>query len=1115
MTTPLSPLQIVIAAALLLATLGVAVVVLLRLRDHWQERRLCVEADTNPLLANLLDRLESRPSMRVRRSLARRTVLEDAARIQRWIEKSGGLDETGVPREPFPDTRLLERYLLQVRRGSDDLPRAIAAGLLGWTARPEIVAPLLATAEFATGRSALLRSMAMDALAMLRHPGALAELVDALETPEKDMGDAIIRALVQTGPAAVAPAAAVLADRHRPAALRRRCARLLGGIVHPEAAAPLRTALTDPNAEVRAQAAESLAVLGDTESIADLFELILNDPVLLVRAAVARALSALAPDRALRVLGRELSDPHPATRARVVEALEQLGPSARELLIVTMADPDPAVARAGARALQGIGAIADAMDQLQEHGYDPDLSEFLISVGRTGHLQPLLDALDGSRPALVPMLVRILARVGDPAAGAPLAVLLDQTTSEAVRARIVEALRRVGDGDHTGRIEKLLGARDEWVRRAAVDYLARFGDPTVTDRVLVLLEDSNPWTRASVLRVLEHFAPHGIDVAAVQNSLADPYDFVRAQAVQTLCAARAFDQLLEADVMDHIADARVRGALLAGLGEHATPVAMPLITRLAAFCADSDLDLLRHAARRAVQSLETAEVDMLMLGQADPDQESSARWFAAIAWPGASDGCAVSWRDELLSDPDPRVRAAMVAALPEREEDRAELIVAVHRALEDPAPTVVRSALLATARLGLHELESAASDALDHEDESVRVDAIFVQALLPGGAARVDSIARPGHTRAQRVAATASRLLLNDPAAVLDWIDHLRLGSDRRVIEQWIRNEHALFRHVRELAADDGERVSAAVLLCRSAFRAEELLSSVLATHPRDAERTLALRALVDAGRDRCLVPIRTALYRDPSPEIRADALAHLVERNPSGHRSDYLRDALASDEEALRIRAIRLCSLLPGRTAAELLAGALGRGSTAERAAVVERLAVLLEDRGEEILDWILHPRRDTDALADLARVLDSCTLPVCVDVLESLFAHDDPSVRATAVGPLFRRLGRGGAALLERAMDDPAGKVRAHAVRALTTAARDGLVIDDEQACAILRTAHSDPDPEVRSRTALAVARLHIDGTAGILGTLEHDEDPRVERIAREARKEYDASRREDPVA
>ena len=147
--------------------------------------------------------------------------------------------------------------------------------------------------------------------------------------------------------------------------------------------------------------------------------------------------------------------------------------------------------------------------------------------------------------------------------------------------------------------------------------------------------------------------------------------------------------------------------------------------------------------------------------------------------------------------------------------------------------------------------------------------------------------------------------------------------------------------------------------------------------------------------------------------------------------------------------------------------------------------------------------------------RVMDFCALPVCVDVLRSQFGHPDPLVRAAAVGPLLRRLRGGGHETLARGIADPVAKVRARTLQAVSAFGREDLPLDPEQVRAALRLAHTDSDPEVRSRTALAVARLHIDGTGGILGTLERDADPRVERIAREARKEYEARRHPDPVS
>jgi hypothetical protein len=199
LTTPLSIPQMIALAGLASATIVAALFVAFRLRDHLAERRVLREAARNPVLHHILDRLESTPSLGVRRVLARRQFLEDVTQLNRWVERHGPEADSGPFPQPFPDDGLLDRYLVQVRKGNDEIARAAAAGLLGWTARTEIVAPLLAAAEIANRRSPMLRKMALNALARVQHPDAIQEILAALGRAESDLIDLLISLCTDMG----------------------------------------------------------------------------------------------------------------------------------------------------------------------------------------------------------------------------------------------------------------------------------------------------------------------------------------------------------------------------------------------------------------------------------------------------------------------------------------------------------------------------------------------------------------------------------------------------------------------------------------------------------------------------------------------------------------------------------------------------------------------------------------------------------------------------------------------------------------------------------------------------------------------------------------------------
>lgn len=129
----------------------------------------------------------------------------------------------------------------------------------------------------------------------------------------------------------------------------------LGGIGNPAAVPTLRRALQDPDAEVRHDAVQSLAILADPAAGEDLV-LMLADPQSRVRAAAAAALGRLKVCYAGPLIVHLLADDFPTVRQAAARALGALGDaSAIEPLIGRFQDSDPDVRRAVAEALDALG----------------------------------------------------------------------------------------------------------------------------------------------------------------------------------------------------------------------------------------------------------------------------------------------------------------------------------------------------------------------------------------------------------------------------------------------------------------------------------------------------------------------------------------------------------------------------------------------------------------------------------------------------------------------------------------------------------------------------------------------------------------------------------------
>jgi len=261
-------------------------------------------------------------------------------------------------------------------------------------------------------------------------------------------------ALVRAGARAVPQLVAALDSRDPD--LRKLAVDALARLDDARSAAPLAARLRDPDANVRAAAAEALGSVGGGGAVAALFEAAAReaeDP--LVRLAALRALDAQEAVARAPELASALAHPllRPAalgllarsddalSRKQLIEALSDRSRSAREaamraLLALAAADDDPDLAglREQVRgALAGSSVVADACGRLAEASLSAQLVlvQFLGLAGDAAATRPLLEAARDD--ALADLCAGALAALGEPAAQ----VLADAWARLDTRARVL------------------------------------------------------------------------------------------------------------------------------------------------------------------------------------------------------------------------------------------------------------------------------------------------------------------------------------------------------------------------------------------------------------------------------------------------------------------------------------------------------------------------------------------------------------------------------------------------------------------------------------------------------------------------------------------------------
>jgi cellulose synthase operon protein C len=260
-------------------------------------------------------------------------------------------------------------------------------------------------------------------------------------------------------------------------ARRREVVRLLASYPAHAVREPLLASLSDPDAGVRAEAAEAVGRVRLDEAVPVLLDW-LGDADADVRTGAAIALGRIGTARAVAPLVRLLGDTRPEVRKASVSALESIGgPEVTVPLLGRLDDPDPAVRVAAAEALGRLGdsqAAVPLVGRLRDDA--PEVRRALYTA---------LGQLETARaiPGLLPGLEDPVAEVRLAAIGA-----LGQ-------ARAVEAVPLLAPLVHDA---------DHRMARGALSALGAIGSDAAVDAIVAGLTRSD--TRETATSVLVHLA---------------------------------------------------------------------------------------------------------------------------------------------------------------------------------------------------------------------------------------------------------------------------------------------------------------------------------------------------------------------------------------------------------------------------------------------------------------------------------------------------------------------------------------------------------------------------------------------------------------------------------
>ncbi|WP_437993062.1 HEAT repeat domain-containing protein [Sorangium sp. So ce145] len=485
-------------------------------------------------------------------------------------------------------------------------------------------------------------------------------------------------------------------------ALERRLAATRVGELAPETAIRLiQRGMSDPDVEVRLHLAGA-AVRLRMPRAGDLVIEWLGEGDARLRLAACDVIRAAPTDRSVVALGRVLGDPDPHVRLAAATAMGAAGlPDAVSPLLGHLDDTAPEVRAEVARAL---GRIGDARAVV-----------------------PLIGKVQDSVPEVRKATARALGELGDPRAVSALLLAL-QDASQDVRVEAVTALGRLRSDDATSAIADLVtaspgaagafpGARpsdsatsSNDVREAALRALGRIGSDAAVKALLAALAKDNP--------------------AAPRSAVRDALVSAGAAAVPALVAALAAAPSANA----------AAGAALV-LGELKAREALPALAR----GMQRGVVPLRHGLRALGALGDPAALPgvLELLGDGDPAVRAEAiRAATALLDPARPDGRAVDPARALLVDPAtaPDEKLALVQLLGRTGSPRAQAaLLPLAKARSTPLRLAVIEALgaaRAAGQLGA-AVDAALLAALDDESADVRLRAAIALSRVAGpGSAR-------------------------------------------------------------------------------------------------------------------------------------------------------------------------------------------------------------------------------------------------------------------------------------------------------------------------------------------------------------------------------------------
>jgi HEAT repeat protein len=989
---------------------------------------------------------------------------------------------------------LVEHHLKTLNKGKTWLERADAAEKLGQIGHVKAVVPLInLLGDESEDRE--VKGVATQALGEIRDERAIAPLIEVLGLPGSATDQPVADVLARFGEAVLQPLMKVL-SASTGEAQRFWAARILGELQTHRATPTLLNALNDHSTKVRAEAALALGRLGTREGVSPLSRMLLGDPVPLVRDAAAQALGNIADDRTLAALREALADLDHEARRSAMLALEKMGEKATPFFIEALRGESKEAAIQAASALERMGMVAIWIEELAGENSETPF-ELLTLIAKNGVVETLARSLTHPQLPVRIRLCNILSEGTSSRSFEALAELAQKGTEWAERVEALLALIKLADVRSVPLLRDALDEKQEAVQELlllALQESPRSLLEPLADQLSALLQGANLNIRVQAIKVLAKIHSESL-FSVLLSSLADAAPEVRREAALALqhYSNRQGVQALVATLQDP--DGGVRTTAVESLGQLRDPQAIrPLVHAFEG--ADEDYRDHIASALAAMPKQEFHQLTDLLMGLSHP----KARAGITLTLGLIGDQAAMQLLTTFLKDPEPIVRASAASAL--GRFGREGMTSVLVDCLSDPKRKVRAAVVDALGKSGNAAIIEYLLPLLESEP-----DALVCQRV----ALAVGCLIADQGPEAKEQDLESENLRAKATSAVTKWFKQKRGGKNQAA--GWVAfallEEESYFSQIlkasqdaplraamqeclKQLSSPVQDRFFAFLSLDSHLFWRDEVEKSVehytrlLHSSREKRDRMHAIEALSTLAEKAAIPVIESVFATDPSPQVRAAALAILGGLLKGEPLVASITQAAQDPSDRVRSQVIPTLDRLSPKElegAREQLIPLLDSSQEEIRRPVADLLARLYYHDWQVLADQLLGAEKRSRVLGlieTLGRMSHSQISPLLVQFMK----HSDPAVR----GASAQAAAQSGALAKQEwisCLDDSQEAVRLAAIQGL------GKQLDDE-VLEIFAQHLKDPSPKVRGQIATLLGKKKLadnERPTEILGHLTQD--------------------------